>query len=175
MAQSDPVLVEAVLRGDEAAFGQLYDKYARLVRAVCYDEARNTADTQDLSQEVFLRAHDKLDRLKEHDKFAPWLVSIAKNVCREYRKKRARDRHILVGSDPLDIADDQADPPDDRLEGLSEALSRLPERQRLAIRAYYLQGEDAAQAGRILQLSRSSFYRLLEKARANLKTILEKP
>jgi RNA polymerase sigma-70 factor (ECF subfamily) len=171
--QADPLLVEAVLRGDDAAFGLLYDKYARLVRAVCYDEARNTADAQDMSQDVFMRAHDKLDRIKEREKFARWLVSIAKNVCREYRKKKARDRHILVGSDPPEANETQPEEHDDRLDGLQAALAKLPERQRLAIRAYYLQGEDPVQAGRVLNLSRSSFYRLLEKAREHLKTILD--
>ena len=52
------MLVLAVLAGDKAAYGKLYDRYAPLVRAVCYDEAGNLADSQDLAQDVFLRAYE---------------------------------------------------------------------------------------------------------------------
>ena len=169
MAQSDAILVAGALRGDTAAYGQLYDKYARLVRAICYDETNHSTDSQDLAQEVFLRAHAKLQRLKDREQFGPWVISIAKNVCREYRKKRARDRHILVGGAPAEAIANEVEPPDERLAELEKAIRSLPERERMAIRTFYLQGEDVAEASRILKVSRSSLYRLLECARARLK------
>jgi DNA-directed RNA polymerase specialized sigma24 family protein len=54
--RSDNELVQAAVAGDRAAYGTLYDRYAPLVRAVCYDHTRNLADAQDLAQDVFLRA-----------------------------------------------------------------------------------------------------------------------
>ena len=53
---SDANLVEAVLSGDRSAYTDLYDRYARLVRAICYDATWDLNHSQDLSQEVFLRA-----------------------------------------------------------------------------------------------------------------------
>ena len=172
MAESDILLIAGVLKGDRAAFGLLYDKYAALVRAICYDETKNMTDAQDMAQEVFLRAYAKLAGLKDRDRFAPWLVSIAKNVCREYRKKRARDRHVLTATMPDDILPQQ-DPPDERLAELQAAISKLPEKERMAIRTFYLGGEDADQARRLMQVSRSAFYRILQRARENLKKNLD--
>ena len=173
MAESDLLLIARVLKGDKAAFGLLYDKYAALVRAICYDETKNITDAQDMAQEVFLRAYGKIPALRDHDRFGPWLVSIAKNLCREYRKKKARDRHVLTGDMPEDILTDPQDPPDENLAELQAAIGRLPEKERIAIRTFYLQGEDADQARRLMKVSRSEFYRILQRARENLRKHLD--
>jgi DNA-directed RNA polymerase specialized sigma24 family protein len=89
---SDIELVRAVIAGDRAAYGTLYDRYAPLVRAVCYDHVRNLADAQDLAQDVFLRAYERLDRLRKSDSFGRWLVAIARHRCREWRRQVSRDR-----------------------------------------------------------------------------------
>ena len=54
---TDADLVASVLAGDREAFGGLYDRYARLVRAVVYGVARDWPTVQDLTQECFLRAY----------------------------------------------------------------------------------------------------------------------
>lgn len=74
---SDKALVLAVFAGDKAAYETLYDRYAPLVRAVCYDMTGNLADAQDLAQDVFMRAYEKLDRLRDPELFGRWVVGIA--------------------------------------------------------------------------------------------------
>lgn len=172
MSQSDGELVKAILAGDRSSFERLYDKYARLVRSVCYDTTGDLTQAQDIAQEVFLRAYQKLDRLSNPDLFAPWLVSIARNVCREYRRGKYRDRLVLVG---LETPEVPTDPPDEDagLEGeLAEAMKKLTEQERLAIHVHYLQELDIQEAIAILKTSRSGFYRLLEKARKKLEKLL---
>jgi len=73
-----------VQAGDSAAFGHLYDRYASIIRAVCFDTSHNLNEAQDLAQEVFLRAFRDLNKLQNGDRFGSWLHSIAKNVCREW-------------------------------------------------------------------------------------------
>jgi len=85
------MLVRAVLAGQRAAYEKLYDRYASLVRAVCYDTTRNLADAQDLAQDVFLRAYEKLAQLRDPDRFGNWLVAIARLRSREWRRKKLRD------------------------------------------------------------------------------------
>jgi len=170
----DSTLVLASLQGDMAAFGQLYDRYARLVRAICNDHTRDQARAQDLAQEVFLRVYTRLGRLKNKERFGPWLISITRNVCREYRRGRSRDRHVLVGLEPPESPQSQKVNSDDNsLLDLQEAMARLSERERLALHVYYLQGQDVAQAQKVLGISRSGFYRLLQKARRKLEKSLE--
>ncbi len=68
MPASDGTLVRGVLNGDRAAFAELYDRRARLVRAICYDETRRLQTAADLAQEAFMRAYKNLGRL--HDRIA---------------------------------------------------------------------------------------------------------
>jgi len=168
---SDKMLIRAVFAGDKAAYETLYDRYAPLVRAVCYDTTGNLADAQDLAQDVFMRAYEKLDRLRDPERFGKWLVGIARLRCKEWRRQRLRSQNKSVR-----LNDDQAvapDPPDDsRIELLREMITTLPEKERLALHTFYLQGNSADNAHRIMGLSRSGFYRVLERARKRLEKLL---
>lgn len=168
---SDEMLVRAVLAGEKTAYEKLYDRYAALVRAVCYDTTRNLADAQDLAQDVFLRAYEKLAQLRDPDRFGNWLVAITRLRSREWQRKKLRDskRYAQVGN----VKPDVDDPPDDsRIEQLRETIAMLPEKERLALHAFYLQGKSADNACRIMKLSRSGFYRVLERARKRLERLL---
>jgi len=172
VTRSDISLVEAVLSGDRSAFGELYDRYVRLVRAVCCDTTRDLTRAQDLSQEVFLRAYGKLGQLRDPDKFAAWLVGIARTMCQEWQRRQKRDRHQFVGAGS-DVPDcDCTGPVDDKFDSLRQAMQSLPERERLALHAFYLQGESADAVRKALDLSRSGVYRLLDRARQRLAKLL---
>jgi len=172
LAATDATLVLKVLNGDSAAFGELYDRYARLVRSICYDSTRDVEHAQDLAQEVFLRAYAKLNKLKEPDRFGPWLVSIARNVAREYRRSKFRDRHILVGMAPEGEPGTEPREIEDQLSDLRGAIGTLDERERLALHAYYLQGQNVEQVKKVLGVSRSGLYRLLARGRKKLEKLL---
>ena len=64
--------------------------------------------------------------------------------------------------------------PDDRIADLRHAIASLPEKERLALHAFYLQEQDAEQACTVLGLSRSGLYRVLAVARRRLKGLLSK-
>jgi RNA polymerase sigma-70 factor, ECF subfamily len=184
MNVQDATLVIGTLNGDRSAFAELYDRRARLIRALCYDETHDPQAAADLTQEVFLRAYRDLRRLHAPHKFAGWLVGIARQVCREWRRKRGRERRALAGlTDQLALRDRWEDPPDGRLLELREVLAgavapgdrrpALNPQERLALHAFYLQGRDAEEARGVLGLSRSGFYRVLSSACERLRTILE--
>lgn len=174
MLVHDGTLVLGVLKGDRAAFAELYDRRARLIRAICYDATRDIETAAELTQEVFLRAYANLGRLNDPDCFASWLAGIARRVCREWRRGRLRRLRVMVDSpDPAsEAASSPPEPPDERIRELREAIATLPERERLALHSFYLQGMDAEQAGTVLGLSRSGLYRLLSLARERLRRIL---
>ena len=119
------MLVRAVFAGDKTAYGKLYDRYAPLVRAICYDEAGNLTDAQDLAQDVFMLAYEGLNNLRDPDRFGKWLVGIARFRCKEWRRRgsRLRDANAELNSvrpitpDPLDNG---------RLTRLRDTISMLP-------------------------------------------------
>ncbi len=168
----DGDLVRAVLGGERSAYAALYDRHARLIRAICYNATRDLADAQDLSQEVFLRAYRKLGELRDPDRFAGWLVSIARRVCCEWRRGRSRDRHRYVGLDPGASDQPEVASSDGRIGELREAILSLPERERLALQVFYLQDQSADDACAVLRLSRSGLYRVLGRARRRLERVL---
>ena len=168
---SDKMLVRAVLAGDKAAYEKLYDRYAPLIRAVCYDTTGNLADAQDLAQDVFMRAYDKLVTLRDPDRFGKWLVGIARRRCQEWlrRNLQLRDKRVELSEAQVAVPDP---PDDDRIEVLRKMITILPEKERLALHTFYLQGNSVETARRIMGLSRSGYYRVLERARKHLKQLM---
>jgi RNA polymerase sigma-70 factor (ECF subfamily) len=169
--EDDANLVKKTIAGDASAFGQLYDRYARVIRAICFDETRDVQGAQELAQEVFLRAFARLAKLRNAERFGPWLVAIARHVCREWRRGRRRDRHQYMSEPPeIDrIPDTGADETIDRLR---LAITTLPEQERLALHLFYLEGDSVEAACHILGLSRAGFYKRLDRARRRLAEIL---
>ena len=76
----DGDLVRQVLTGDHSAFNPLVSRYSSAVRGVAYHHTHNAADADDLVQEAFLQAYEKLYQLREPERFAGWLRGIAVNV-----------------------------------------------------------------------------------------------
>ncbi len=168
---SDKTLIRAVIAGEKEAYEKLYDRYAPLVRAVCYDTTGNITDAQDLAQDVFMRAYEKLEHLRNSESFGKWIIGIARLRCREWRRQRLRSQNKNVR-----LNDAQAvapEPPDNsQIELLREMITTLPEKERLALHTFYLQGKSAEAARRILGLSRSGFYRVLDRARKRLEKLM---
>jgi RNA polymerase sigma factor (sigma-70 family) len=177
VAVGDGTLVLGVRNGDRSAFAELYDRRARLVRAVCYDTTRDLHAAADLTQEVFLRAYQHIGKLRDPQCFAAWL-------CREWRRQKLRDERKHAGLAARQaVLRRVAEPPDERLVELREAIAAVTERERsalpsltdrerLALHAYYLQGRDVEEARAVLGLSRSGFYRVLSSAVGRLRLIL---
>ncbi len=176
MTVSDNTLVNGVLSGDREAFAELYNRHARLIRAVCYDATRELACAADLTQDVFLRAFRGLSELRDPARFAPWLLGIARQVCREWRRAQGRQRRAIgvLRLAPTATAVEEASPDADCIHALREAITQLSEKERLALHAFYLVQLDAEQARGILELSRSGFYRVLTRARRRLRRVLSK-
>jgi len=164
----DADLVKDALDGKLVAFGDLYDRYIGLIRAVCVDATGRTQDVDDLTQEIFLRAHKRLHKLRDASKVGSWLVGIARLTAKEW--KRAQSRQIAkTNSDPdtAHLTPDSLAAAEDFAQ-LRQAMAQLEENERLALHLFYLQEEPALAARSVMGLSRSGFYRVLERAKKNL-------
>jgi RNA polymerase sigma-70 factor, ECF subfamily len=172
-ANSDAELVAETLAGDREAYGQLYDRHARLVRAVVLAVSGDWPSVDDMTQECYLRAYRKLDTLRDRERFGPWVAGFARQVARERRRSLRRDRHEFR-AEPADVAASTDGAPNtfdrDQIDRVMRRLAELPETERLAIHAFYLEGKNATQTAKQLELSRSGFYALLQRALAQLAT-----
>jgi RNA polymerase sigma-70 factor, ECF subfamily len=82
----DARLVEAALGGDRAAFGQLYDRHARMVHGILLARVP-LHEVDDLVQDVFLQALPRLHTLRDVTRFGPWLAAIARNRANDYHRQ----------------------------------------------------------------------------------------
>lgn len=171
--EDDASLVVRTVKGDSAAFGILYDRYAGLIRAACFDSTRDLTIAQDLAQEVFVRAYAKLGKLRKEDSFAAWLFGIARHVCLEWQRTRRRDRHRYT-SDPPETHQPATPDLTDTISELRLAIADLPERERSALHLFYLQSDPVDDARRVLGLSKSAFYKVVASARERLAKVLSK-
>jgi RNA polymerase sigma factor (sigma-70 family) len=118
-----------------------------------------------------MRAYGKLDRLRNRDSFGKWLVGIARFRCKEWRLEKLRRQNKKAGLINTNVV--ATDPPDDnRTELLRKMIITLPEKERLALHTFYLQGNSAEKVRMIMGLSRSGFYRLLRRARKRLEKLM---
>jgi RNA polymerase sigma-70 factor, ECF subfamily len=82
----DACLVHAARDGDRAAFGQLYNRYARMVHGVLMARVP-ASDVDDLVQDVFVLALRRLYTLRDIARFGPWLAAISRNVANDYHRQ----------------------------------------------------------------------------------------
>ena len=172
----DETWVAAARDGDRAAFGRLYERYARMVHGVLLAKVP-VGEVDDLVQDVFIRALRRLSTLRETASFGPWLAVIARNVANDYHRRS-------VPEEPL--TDDASD--DESKGGVSgrdhgrdhersaaavlEAVMSLPDAYRETLILRLVEGmtgpEIAARTGMTHGSVRVNLHRGMEQLRAKL-------
>ena len=89
MRTEDGHIIRKCLSGEFEAFGFLVDKYKGAIYAFAYNRLRNFHDAEDITQEVFLRAYEKLSALRRWDNFHAWLYAITSNLCKNHIRAQA--------------------------------------------------------------------------------------
>ena len=78
---TDSALVKRTQRGETQAFGELVERYQQSVFNVCYRILGHRQDAEDLTQDTFIRAYQKLNTFDLARSFGPWVRRIAANLC----------------------------------------------------------------------------------------------
>jgi RNA polymerase sigma-70 factor (ECF subfamily) len=92
-------LVQAAQRGDVGAFEQLIKKYDRNVFRIAQHITQNREDAEDVVQDAFLKAYQKLDQFQGNSKFYTWIVRIAVNEALMKLRKRKSDKLVSMDED----------------------------------------------------------------------------
>lgn len=114
----DVALVEASKNGDTAAFEKLVRQYDRQIFRTAQHITQNREDAEDITQDVFMKAYNKLNQFQGNSKFSTWLTRIAVNESLMRLRKRKTSRTVSMdqdvqtdeGSIPRDFADWTPDP-----------------------------------------------------------------
>ena len=82
----DAMLVQAARSGDRVAYGQLYDRYARMIHGLLLARVP-PGEVDDLVQDVFLQAMPRLNSLRDDARFGAWLAAIARNRANDFFRR----------------------------------------------------------------------------------------
>lgn len=188
-AEPDPdaELMLRVKRGDRAAFAALVEKYQQPVLNFLLRSLQDETEAEDLAQNVFVQVWKSARRYRRTARFSTWLFTIARNLCLNELRRRARHPATSLEAPPTEsqtplperIEDRQtATPPEALLREelfrkVEAALAELPENQRTAIllcREEEFSYEDIAA---ILGCSLSATKSLIHRGRETLKQKLK--
>jgi RNA polymerase sigma-70 factor (ECF subfamily) len=92
MERSEAELITAVLQGDRASFEPLITKYSPRVFATARRYARRESEIEDIVQEVWLKAFDKLNTFRSEAPFEHWLMRLAVRTCYDFLRAHQRNR-----------------------------------------------------------------------------------
>lgn len=183
----DALLVEQVRAGDMSAFSRLVARYQDRIVNTCWRVSGNHDDAQDLAQEAFLRALERIDSFEQRAGFYTWLFRIAVNLALSHRRKTARVVKLsLHGSDGGLKTDHQAarlvgrvtretDEPSAKLASreagrlVAEAIEQLDDESRAVVVLRDIEGFDYQQIAEMLDLPMGTVKSRLYRARMELR------
>jgi RNA polymerase sigma-70 factor, ECF subfamily len=184
MTRSDVQLMLDVKAGDDASFNLLLQKYRTPLINFLYRMVRDSATAEDLAQEVFLRVYRARKQYSPSAKFTTWLFRIATNLAlNSVRDNRHRQMDVSIDAPveedeaPLQLPAremriDEHMIERDRAEFIRQAISSLPEKQRVAVLLHKYEEMDYAEIARILECSESALKSLLFRAYETLRVQL---
>jgi RNA polymerase sigma-70 factor (ECF subfamily) len=137
----------------------------------------NTADAEDLLQEIFLTAHRKLESFRGDSSLGTWLYRLATNQCLDHLRSRAARAGSVTGT-----LDDEPALDDAGSRGLAErtvakmdlerALARLPEGCRAAFVLHDIEGLEHREVAEVLGIAEGTSKSQVHKARLRLRALL---
>ena len=170
MVLHDTELIQRTLAGDESAFGFLVDRYKGSVHALAYRKLGNFHTAEDITQDTFLKAYQKLSTLKDPGRFPGWLYVIAARCCISWlRRNRLQVESFdkVKGEINMQSWTKYADAC--LYEEVRDALESLPESERTVLTLYYMAGMTCEEIGRFIGTSCGAIRDRLYRARISLK------
>ena len=172
----DGELVLAARQGDGEAVTRLLTRHEGAVRFVIRDRVRDEDMVEDLVQECFARALERLDDVRRPECFRSWLLSIARNVAtdrwRHERRQLSEDEEELDRRlEPSASTEDQAEQRE-LADHVAEALGGLPQRDALAIALSAYLDLDVQELSVALGVTPGTAKVVLHRARRRLRTQL---
>lgn len=177
---ADIELARQAADGDIAAFEEIYNRHHRRVYSLCLRMTQNAAESEDLTQEVFVQLFRKLSSFRGDSAFSTWLHRLTVNqVLMHFRKRTVRfekivdtddgvPEQIVIGTEnqnKMKIVDQLA---------LEQAISQLPNGYRTVFVLHDVEGYEHEEIARILNVSSGTSKSQLHKARLKLRKLLSR-
>ena len=187
MEKTDKSLIDAHLKGEPAAFGELVRRYGDSLLGYLTRICGNREQAEDLFQETFKRVHEKAHTLRGNQ-FKSWLYTIATRVAVDGFRRRRQIRIVSLNQKfdcddqnskelgAVAVAEGCNDPPQETIkaeqkEQVRQALDSLPARQRVTVVLAYYQGLTHRQVAEVMDCSTGTVKRQMYRA---LRTLAQR-
>ncbi len=179
MKNDDAKWVERILAGDEGAFTALVKKYEKQIHAFVWRRVRDYHVAEEITQDTFLRAYEKLGTLRDPNKFSGWLYMIAtrrfltwfdeKTVPMQSldAMREAEIEALLYARYMMEQTEKLAT--EKQREVVAYLLEKLPARERTVVVLHYLSEMSCEEIGDFLEMSPNTIKSRLHRARKRLK------
>ena len=179
MKNNDAQLIQRVLSGDDTAFSVLMKKYQKSVHALAWRKIGDFHIAEDITQDTFLQAYQKLSTLKKPQRFASWLYVIAANYCKMWLRKKRLSTQSLENTNSAQlekvtysgyvIEENERTTAEAQREVVKKLLAKLQESDRTVITLYYLGGMNYEEISEFLGVSVAAIKSRLHRAMQRLK------
>lgn len=176
--------VQQSRQGDREAFALIVDEFQNKVCAVTFSMTGSLQQSEDIAQESFLIAWNKLDDLREPERIGAWLCGIARKLCKKWLQRNKRDplRHATsVHENSVEIHGKLASEHQEQAEKRRveanlawNAIAEMPEQFREPLVLYYREGRSIREVAETLELTESCVKQRLHRGRQYLKQELER-
>ena len=179
MKHDDAELIERTLEGDDHAFATLVEKYQEQIHALAWQKIGDFHIAQEITQDAFITAYQKLATLTHHNRFAGWLYVITCNECNMWHRKKKPQLQSLEETDPMELEEvyysdyvsrqREEAANQNRRAIVRKLLNKLRESERTVVTMHYLAGLTCEEIGRFLGVSPNTVKSRLHRARERLK------
>lgn len=168
-------IIEACKRGEHGAFHQLYRLYSKAMYNAALRIVKDKEEAEDILQEAFISAFQKIHTYKSDSTFGAWLKRIVVNNA----INKLRKRHVEFTSleeAPVDVAEVEYDLQDINfnIDGIKKAIAALPNGYRIVLSLYLIEGYDHNEISEILNISVSTSKSQYNRAKSKLRSVLKK-
>jgi len=172
-------LVKASLSGDKKAFGQIVNRYQKMVARTVKGMLGDSVFAEDIGQEVFIKLYYSLSEFRGDAKLSTYIQKIAVNLTLNEIKRRKRFFSMFSqkGNSEMyefEIADIDTEERREASEIVNKALMAMDPKFRIIITMRMLQGYSTKETAEILDLPLGTVLSRLSRAQEQLRTILEK-
>ena len=174
----DIYYIEAVRNGNVQAFSFLVEKYQKLVYTLALKLLKKPEEAEEMAQDTFVKAFQKLNSYEGKSKFSTWLYSITYNACiSELRKRRIEfkslDDRQISDQDEQKMHDYYRETrKEDQEKYLNLALARLPEDDQVLVTLYYYENQSMDEISQITGLTVSNIKVKIHRARKKMYELL---
>ena len=179
MEKSDVELIRSILSGDDSAFSELVQKYQKSVHALAWRKIGDFQIAEEITQDAFLKAYEKLATLKNPNQFAGWLYVIASNLCSDWHRRKKPTMQSLEATKTKTLEktayeryvaeEREKAAAEHRRELVKNLLEKLPESERTVVTLHYL-GEMTSEAiSKFMGVSVNTIRSRLRRARKRLE------